>query len=464
MDPETQTQAPPADAAALDALSAQIEDLTTKAADVIGKMEAAPNAADFEALKQEHAELATKMAAIEAERSKAAQALEVKRLREELNDLKSRRASFKHEFSVAGRGQDRVVSAPFPVLVARAKRGDPEARKQLAAIEVKTAEQYGLDTKALGEGAGAAGGYLVPPEYIQDLVLLRRATAPLLDYVRRVPVKSNLIYVPQQTTVSTVGWTAENATKPSTDEVLGQLSVNVFTLAGIAKVSNQLLEDSSPAVDGVVRQDLMRGVNIEMDRVVINGSGTGQPTGILNTSGVTSTATTVTNIGTVANLLNDIILAVSRMQQTYFGQPDAIVFSPRTWGALMTSKDTTGRFLLNPLTASTQAMTTLGVPAPTGATQDNMGLAGGALFTFAGIPIVVDANMPVNLGGSNSAVIVGAFREAWWLARDDVRMDVSSEAGTSWESNQTWFRGEVRMGFTAARLTSAFQIISGVPV
>jgi HK97 family phage major capsid protein len=72
--------------------------------------------------------------------------------------------------------------------------------------------------------------------------------------------------------------------------------------------------------------------------------------------------------------------------------------------------------------------------------------------------------MPVNLSGTNSAVIVGAFREAWWLKRDDVRMDVSNEAGTSFETNQTWFRGECRMGFTAARLTSAFQIISSVPV
>jgi HK97 family phage major capsid protein len=208
----------------------------------------------------------------------------------------------------------------------------------------------------------------------------------------------------------------------------------------------------------------MRGLNIEMDRVVINGSGTGQPTGILNVSGVTSTASTVTSSANVAKLLDDIIGAISRMQQNYFGQPDAIVVSPRTWGVLMTSKDTTGRFLAVPLTSATQALGLPGVPAPTGATADGMGLAGGQIFTLFGIPMVIDANMPVNLSGTNSAVIVGAFREAWWLKRDDVRMDVSNEAGTSFETNQTWFRGECRMGFTAARLTSAFQIISAVPV
>jgi HK97 family phage major capsid protein len=301
----------------------------------------------------------------------------------------------------------------------------------------------------------------VPPEYIQQLVLLRRATAPLLDRVFQVPVNSSLVYVPQQTGVSTVGWTAENATKPSTDEVLGQLSVNIFTLAGIAKVSNQLLEDSSPAVDGVVRQDVLRGLNIEMDRSIINGSGTGQPTGILNTSGVGS----VTSTGTTSHpeyLLNDIITAVAQVQQNYFGQPDAIVMSPRTWGVLMTSKDTTGRFLMMPLTAGAQDYVLPGVTVPTGATADNQGITGGMVFSFAGIPIIVDANMPVNLSGTNSAIIVGNFKEAWWLKRDDIRLDVSSEAGTSWETNQTWFRGELRMGFTASRLPKAFSVINTV--
>jgi len=459
---DEQSQAPPDP---LDGISAQLTELTTKSASLIEQMEAGPSKEDYDQLKTELIDVQGKQAQLDREREQAAQALEVKALRaanDELQRKMAERAPRRFEFNVNTQ-PTREISHPFPTLIARAKRGDAECQRQLVAIAVKTVETYGLDIKALSEGTGTAGGYLVPPSYIQELVALRRATAPLLDYIRQVPVTTNLIYVPLQTTVSTVGWTAENATKTSTDEVLGQLSVNVFTLAGIAKVSNQLLEDSSPAVDAIVRQDLMRGLNIEMDRVVINGSGTGQPTGILNASGVTSTVSTATAVAP-QKLLDDIVNAISRLQQTYYGNPSAIVMSPRTWGALMTSKDTTGRFLMTSLTTPQQDYAMPNIPAPTGATADNLGITGGVTFTFAGIPIVVDANMPVNLSGTNSAVIVGALHEAWWLKRDDVRIDMSQEAGTSWESNQAWFRGELRMGFTASRLPSAYQIVSNVVI
>jgi len=91
---------------------------------------------------------------------------------------------------------------------------------------------------------------------------------------------------------------------------------------------------------------------------------------------------------------------------------------------------------------------------------------GGAGLTFSGIPLVIDPNMPiaqtVGANTNRSSIIVGAGREAWFLENQGVAMDVSSEAGTSFEQNQTWFRGEQRAGFTAARLTAAFQIVSDV--
>ena len=461
MDPKDQSQDP------LEALTAQLEDLTTKSAALIESMASAPTPEEFAKQKDELAALKTKMADIEAERAKAAQAAEVASLRQQMDDLLKQRSERKFQFNIvpsARREAGTEDGDSFAVTLWKARKGgDFDAYQRLKAWHTKNAQ--GLSTKALSEGTSTAGGVLVPPEYIQELVMLRRATAPLLSYVRQVPVTSNQIIIPQQTGVSTVGWTSENATKPSTDEVLSNITVNLFTLAGIAKVSNQLLEDSTPTVDTVVRQDLGRGLNIEMDRAIINGSGTGQPTGILNTSGITSTASTAV-LGTTTtwqNLYDDILAAISRMQQAYFGQPDAIVMSPRTWGRLLTIKDSTNRYLSIGVNAGYQEITNPGIPAPTGATPDGLGLTGGPVFMFAGIPIVLDANMPITLGaGSDSAIIVGAFREAWALMRDDVRMDVSNVAGTSFETNQTWFRGECRMGFTAGRLTSAFQILSAV--
>jgi HK97 family phage major capsid protein len=345
------------------------------------------------------------------------------------------------------------------VLWAAKLRADPEALKTLYEWHNANAEAHDMRWgKALAETTSTTGGYLVPPQFIQELVMLRRATAPLLNFIRMVPTRSNLVYVPTQTTVMTVGWTAENATKPSTDEVFSQIAVNVFTLAGIAKVSNQLLEDSTPAVDAVVREDLMRGLNIEMDRVVLNGSGTGQATGILNQSGITGTAVSA---GTAVAIIDDVLAAIGRLQQAYFGNPDLIVMAPRTWTKLIGAKDTAGRYLALGTVVGSQTLNEPGLPSPTGATADGMGMGGGPIWNMFGFPVCIDANMPINQSGSLSSIIVGAFREAWMLTRDEIRTDVSNVAGTAFESNQTWFRSECRVGFTAARLTSAFQIITG---
>jgi HK97 family phage major capsid protein len=319
-----------------------------------------------------------------------------------------------------------------------------------------------LRTKALAEGASPTGGYLVPPEYLQDLVELRRATSPLRSYITVVTgVSTNLIYIPQQTGVSTVAWVAENATKPSTDEVFGQIAINIFTLAGIAKISNQLLEDSSPAVDQVVRRDLAKGLGIEEDRVILNGSGTGQPTGILNTSGITITASTgatgTANAQAMA-IYDDVIAAVGRVQQTYFGQPTLIIMHPRTWTKLISAKDTANRYLGLGTVVGSQTLDMPLAQSPTGLP--------GMVPTMFGIPVVIDANMPINQttgnGSNRTSIIVGAINEAWMFERDGMTLDVSAEAGTSFEQNQTWFRAEERVGFTAQRLTSAFQIINDV--
>lgn len=453
-------------------VTAELQALTLKAGLVAERLRA-PDAVtvDTKAIEAELETLKAQMEPLMAEQERQAKAAQITSLLARVEALESMPAARKHEWDVSGTPQpggsrsdgSKFAGKSFAYALVRGKRGDPAYRDLIWEWSEHNAREmdakYG--TKALAEGVNTSGGVLVPPQYIQELVMLRRATAPLLGYIRSIPVHSNQVLIPTQTTASTVGWTAENAAKPSTDEVLGQITVNIFTLAGIAKISNQLLEDSTPAVDAIIREDLLRGLNIEMDRAVLNGSGTGQSTGILNTAGVTSTAS-LADTTHPAVLLDDILAAIGRLQAVYFGNPDAIVMAPRTWTKLQTSKDTTGRYIALGTVVGSQALSMPGLPNPTGATDNNMGLAGGPVFTLFGFPLVIDANMPINQGGANSSIVVGALRESWALMRDEIRMDTSNEAGTSWETNQTWFRGEMRMGFTAARLPTALQIISNV--
>lgn len=433
-----------------DDLEAKADALNASAAALLERLDTVASAEDIDAVKTDLAAVKAEQARVNEAQEQADRDAEIARLRVDIDALKSARSPRKYEFSIVSQrhGSADDIPEPFAVTVWRASKfRDPTAMKRLDDIA----------GKALGEGTTTAGGYLVPPQYIQDLVALRRASAPLRDFVTVVPgIRSNAVYVPRQTAVETVAWTAENAAKTSSDETFSQVAVNIYTLAGIAKISNQLLEDSAPAVDNIIKMSLARGLGIEEDRAMINGSGTGQPTGILNTSGVTVTAASAQ---TALSLYDDILAAIARVQAGYFGQPDCIVMAPRTWAKMLTAKDTTNRYLGIGTVVGVQTMSLPGIPVPTGA-------APGIQANIFGIPVVIDANMPVALTvGANSdrsAIIVGALKESWLLERDGVRLDVSDQAGTSWESNQTWFRGEERVGFTAARLTSSIQVVNDI--
>jgi HK97 family phage major capsid protein len=471
-----------------DDLTRSIQELTKKAGLIAERLRAEPATVDLEAVKAEYEGLKGQLEPLVAEQQKRAREETVKGLLERVDALEQTPMGRKLTFDMPGhddahagamwrqghksarmleveRKLEPFEEHSFALTLVLAKKGRFEAQKLINEWSQANADWLVARTgrKALAEGTNATGGFLVPPQYIQELVLLRRLTAPLLDYVRNIPVTSNLIYVPTQTGVSSVGWVAENATKPSTDEVLGQIAANLFMVAGIAKVSNQLLEDSTPAVDAIVRQDLMRGLNIEQDRVVINGSGTGQPTGILNTAGITVTAASAQ---TAASIIDDTLAAIGRVQQNYFGNPDAIVMAPRTWTKLQAAKDTSGRYIALGTVLGFQQMNLPGLPSPTGANDAGTGIGGGPVWNMFGFPVVIDGNVPINLtvaaNTNRSVIIVGAFREAWFLVRDEIRTDVSNEAGTSWETNQTWFRSETRVGFTAARLPAAFQTVNDV--
>lgn len=437
MDPEEQIRL----------LTEQLEQATKSLTALSAKLTDTASAEEVAAHGEELKALKAQMEALEKERLAAQNLLEIKRLRADVDTLVKTRTERKHLYAAPSLNFGAAPDEPWAVKLWRARRGDQAARAEIQEIQVKA-------LKALGEGTNSAGGYLVPPQYIQDLVMLRRASAPFLAHIQTIGgIKSNLVYVPQQTGVETVAWTAENATKTSTDEVFGQIAVNIYTLAGIAKISNQLLEDSSPAVDTIVKTSLGRGLGIEVDRAVINGSGTGQPTGILNTSGVTVTAASAQ---TAVSIFDDIFAAIGRLQAAYYGQPTVIAMAPRTYTKMLTAKDTAGRFLAQSTLVGNQILSTDGNPS----------MIGGANLTFSGIPLVIDANMPIaqTVGGNSnrSSIIVGVGQEAWLLERDGIAMDVSSEAGTSFEQNQTWFRGEMRAGFTAARLTAAWQVVSDV--
>ena len=77
---------------------------------------------------------------------------------------------------------------------------------------------------------------------------------------------------------------------------LATVTASVFTAAGLATISNQLLADSNPAVDALVTADLAKRLVALEETAFLAGTGSGQPLGILNTPGIGATPLTSTTV------------------------------------------------------------------------------------------------------------------------------------------------------------------------
>jgi HK97 family phage major capsid protein len=374
---------------------------------------------------------------IERKEEQKAMRAEVTTLQEVINDLRKPLP----DFSI-GTGSKAIESADDSSLYAEGKhsffadvkaanRGRQDALERLGALE----------GKAMSEGVDAQGGYLVQAQISREIVQARELDNVLRALCSKLNVTTNEVQFDSLSLGTTAGWVAELAEKPElTSMQLASVSASVFTAAGLATISNQLLADSNPAVDGLVTRDLAKRLVALEEAAFLAGTGTNQPLGLLNTPGVQTVTTTETgDVAAPGALLDDILDGIGKVQ-TEHGQPTAILMHPRTWTAIIKARDAQGLYWL-------------------GARRPDQGP--NTDQTLFGVRVVLSNRVPTNLGTGTdeSRVVIGDFSEALILDRQGITVDESPHV--LFTSNQTIFRAEQRVGFTAARQPKAFCIVGG---
>lgn len=119
-------------------------------------------------------------------------------------------------------------------------------------------------------------------EFLYNQTVVRRAGAFALDGL------VGNVTIPTRTGTATSYWLGTDTSALTESETsFGQLALTPSQITGFSKFSRQLLAQSTPAVEQLVRSDLATVLAIGQDEAAINGSGTGGvPTGILNTAGI----------------------------------------------------------------------------------------------------------------------------------------------------------------------------------
>jgi len=275
--------------------------------------------------------------------------------------------------------------------------GDVSARERL------NRHQDEMRVELRDSGSANFAG-LVVPQYLTGLAApFLRAGRSTMDVCNQLPLPADglTVNVSRVTTGSSAAaQDGDNGavTEATPDDTL--LTVNVRTYAGMVDVSRQALERGT-GVDGLLAADLVAAYNTAVNADVINGAGTsGTHLGILNTSGIGDVDKDDAS-PTAVETFSAIIEAIGTVTAARYVQPDIIIMHPRRWSYLLAGLDSSNRPLAGIQGNTGRNVTAIGNP----------GAYGVAAGEVAGIPVVVDAGIPTNLGaGTDEDAIIVANR------------------------------------------------------
>ena len=152
---------------------------------------------------------------------------------------------------------------------------------------------------------GGPGSNLIGTDHLggQYIDLLREAN-PLSGLgVRTISGLVGNVEIPKAKTSTAVGWVAENTAFPDTDAAFDKVTMTPKHCGALTAYSRNMLLQSSPDIENILRSDMAQVLALEVARATINGTGTNaQPLGILNQSGIQEIAAPATGGGSSAPL------------------------------------------------------------------------------------------------------------------------------------------------------------------
>jgi HK97 family phage major capsid protein len=141
-----------------------------------------------------------------------------------------------------------------------------------------SAEVYGEShpvTRALVASTGPAGGFIVPPDYMNEIIELLRPNAVVRGSNPRViPMPRGTMTLPGQASPATASYGMEGQQIASSQQTLRQIVASFKKLTALVPISNDLMRYADPAIDAMVRDDLVEVIALREDLAFLLGDGT----------------------------------------------------------------------------------------------------------------------------------------------------------------------------------------------
>lgn len=153
----------------------------------------------------------------------------------------------------------------------------------------------------------AAG--IVPEDFRPDqfVGLLRNSMVVRSLGARVLPNLSGEVVIPRQATTSTAQWLAEGDALSDSGMTFNNITLKPRHVGAITELSRQLLQQSNPSIESLVRDDFINVVSLAIDKALIHGDGVKEPEGLLSAATGTGTLATL-NWETVLTVLQGMAL------------------------------------------------------------------------------------------------------------------------------------------------------------
>lgn len=140
----------------------------------------------------------------------------------------------------------------------------------------------------------AAG--IVPEDFRADqfVGLLRNAMLVKSLGARVLPNLRGDVVIPRQATTASAQWIAEGSALTDSGITFDNITMKPRHVGAITELSRQLLQQSNPSIEALIRDDFVQVVGLAIDKALLDGNGTTQPEGLLTAATGTGTLTAPT--------------------------------------------------------------------------------------------------------------------------------------------------------------------------
>lgn len=269
----------------------------------------------------------------------------------------------------------------------------PELRSMVHYM--KTGE-YSAEYRALTEGVGSAGGFLVPTTTQNKIIERLKAFGGLFEEAEKVTTDSGepMVWATEDDTDNEGEIVAEGAAAAGgADKVFGQASLDVFKYEATGtgglpmKVSWELLEDSPLNLEDHIAKNFARRIMRKLAAHLQTGTGVGQPLGLMTAQ----TAYDEIASNAAGPTYGELLATVGALDPEY-REGAKWIMNDATWQVILGMVDDAGRPLILP--------------------QAQSGIQGGVPKQLLGYPVIIDQGVP-SIGDQAKFLAFGDLEESY---------------------------------------------------